>query len=322
MRLKDYFRPYSLITSIVQKEVEQQIDRLRYDIVRKINLDSYLRKKDYLTGLTLQEKSSGISTDNGNDKLVVSLTSYGHRISNVYLAIESIMQGSMKPNRIILWLDEKTNPDSLPITLKKQQERGLEILYCQDLLSYKKLIPTLCHCNDSCIITIDDDVIYEYDLVENLYNSYKKYPKAISGTRVRLISFDSKGKIDSYNKWDFQNMYNPSHLNFATGVGGILYPPNIFTPEVFNNEVFMGLCKYGDDIWFKAMELLANVPVVKAYTHSKYDCDFIDILEDSEEGLCVKNTSEFECRNDIQIQNVFKKYNLLDFLYEYSKQHK
>lgn len=37
--------------------------------------------------------------------IIVSLTTYGKRIWDVYLAIESIMQQTFKPNRIVLNLD-------------------------------------------------------------------------------------------------------------------------------------------------------------------------------------------------------------------------
>jgi predicted transcriptional regulator len=49
------------------------------------------------------------------------------------------MQGTIKPNRIILWLskDEFIN-QQIPITLQKQKKRGLEIEFCDELFSYKK----------------------------------------------------------------------------------------------------------------------------------------------------------------------------------------
>ncbi|MCU1526298.1 MAG: hypothetical protein JWP75_61, partial [Frondihabitans sp.] len=38
---------------------------------------------------------------------VVSLTSYSRRVLFVHLAIESIARGTMRPSRLILWLDEE-----------------------------------------------------------------------------------------------------------------------------------------------------------------------------------------------------------------------
>ena len=49
--------------------------------------------------LFLQSKEPGITEEKyGVNDLIVSLTSYGQRIHNVYLTIESIMQQTLKPN--------------------------------------------------------------------------------------------------------------------------------------------------------------------------------------------------------------------------------
>lgn len=52
-------------------------------------------------------KESGVTNERNADKeVVVSLTTYGKRLYSVSLTIESIMQGTMKPNRLILWLQD------------------------------------------------------------------------------------------------------------------------------------------------------------------------------------------------------------------------
>ena len=93
-----------------------------------------------------------------DEPLVVSLTTFGQRVFDVHLVVESIMQQTVLPNRIILWLDEtEFNESSLPLSLKKMQQRGLEIRYCPNLRSYKKIIPTLKLVPEATVITIDDD---------------------------------------------------------------------------------------------------------------------------------------------------------------------
>ena len=53
-----------------------------------------------------------------DEPLVVSLTTFGQRIFDVHLVVESIMQQTVLPNRIILWLDEtEFNESSLPLSL-------------------------------------------------------------------------------------------------------------------------------------------------------------------------------------------------------------
>lgn len=249
------------------------------------------------------------------NEVVVSLTTFGSRIYDVYLAIESIMQGSIKPNHIILWLDESFKQKKLPEILRCQERRGLEICYCKDLRSYKKLIPSLKKYPEACIITIDDDVIYNRDIVENLVNSYISNPKNIQANRIHKIVLNSQGKPISYMQWKW-NHFDEKHrnLNFFTGIGGVLYPPHCFNEEVFNENVFMNICKYADDIWFFAMALYNGVYISKSYTHSKCGQDYL-LNEDVQDiGLSIFNAGVNGCRNDEQIKAVFDRYNLYNKL--------
>lgn len=138
-----------------------------------LNRLNYTIKRDALITKTRCSTESGIEQTKFCDhEVVVSLTTYGKRLYEVASTIESIMQGTMKPNRIVLWLEEGLKDTPLPILLQRQQTRGLEIGYCEDLRSYKKLIPTLIKYPDAVIITIDDDAIYNCDVVEKLVNTY------------------------------------------------------------------------------------------------------------------------------------------------------
>ena len=38
-------------------------------------------------------------------QLIISLTSYGNKLQLLYLTIESLLHQTIKPNKIILWLD-------------------------------------------------------------------------------------------------------------------------------------------------------------------------------------------------------------------------
>src|ERR1700736_1159595 len=58
---------------------------------------------------------------------VVSVTTYGKRIESAYLALESIADGSVLPSRMILWLDESEKLKNLPHSLRRLEDRGLEI---------------------------------------------------------------------------------------------------------------------------------------------------------------------------------------------------
>ena len=53
------------------------------------------------------------------------------------------------------------------------------------------------------MITVDDDAIYEQDMVKSLYEDYLVNKGMIIGRRIRKIEFDKYGHALSYNQWKF-----------------------------------------------------------------------------------------------------------------------
>lgn len=251
-----------------------------------------------------------------NEEIIVSLTTFGKRIYDVYLAIESIMQGTVKPNRIILWLSEKEfKGQQLPQTLILQQQRGLEIAYCEDIRSYKKLIPTLKVYPEATVITIDDDAIYEFDLVERLLNTHTKHPYAICSCRTHRIRVDNNNLPLSYLQWEPCTEYDDdSPLNFPTTGGGTLFPPHSLHPEVLNQDLFSRICPTADDIWFHAMAVMNDTPILHVDT-PKPGGYYISIPSSNIGALCSSNTDPDNCMNDFQLKAVYDKYDLFSKLY-------
>lgn len=298
--------PFETITNIVRSQLVITNSSLRQNLFDK----NAMRLTEY----TLHSRDCGITSEKHcKEDIIVSLTSYGKRIYDVYLTIESIMQGSLKPNRILLWLSkEEFSEVTLPITLQKQMERGLEVRFCKDVRSFNKLIFSLKEFPNSCIITIDDDLIYNFDLVENLVNAHKNNPNCIWANRINEMTFTDKGTLKSYLQWkgsikeDSSNKKN----NFFTGVGGVLYPPNSLHDEVFNDDVFTNICPTADDVWFNAMARLKGTEIRKSYTHSSKGEDFLVNESLQSEGLCAINNNPNDCQNDKQIKAVFEKYSI------------
>ena len=260
---------------------------------------------------TMNNKESGITNELYNtESFTISLTTYDKRIFDVYLTIESIMQQTLKANRIVLWLaEEEFDPNNIPETLKFQQKRGLTIKFCKDIRSYKKLIPSLKEYPNDVIITIDDDVIYNIDLLEKMIRSYQNDPQYIYFNRGHLITFNKNGSIAPYKYWKWQtNETRPSHLYMPTGVGGVLYPPGSFNEEVFNEEIFMTLCRSGDDIWFKAMSYLNNKQAKRIKTKSNLGEDYIENVKMQDIALAQINNGKNQ--NDEQLKYVFAHYNI------------
>lgn len=272
------------------------------------------QRKYALEQKILYDSTLGISPERYCDHdIIVSLTTYSKRIYDVHLTIESIMEQTMKANRIILWLDYSFENKILPKALQLLQKKGLEIKFCKDIRSYKKLIPTLKLCPNDAIITIDDDLIYEFDVLEKLINAYIEDNSYIYCSRQHRMKLDKKGCLLPYSKWEW--LYSgkePNIMNFPTTGGGTLFPPNSLDDEVFNEDVFLDICKYADDVWFKAMAMKKGTLSKKVYTHNNGG-DYIENDSVQDIGLKKINT-QGEMLNDKQIQAVFTKYNLYSLL--------
>lgn len=278
--------------------------------------ESISRRIDWLKEKVMSCTELGVTDKKyGGEEVIVSLTSFGKRINEVYLAIESIMQGTLKPNRIVLWLAENEfGGRVLPQTLQRQQKRGLQIEFCDDIKSYKKIIPTIEKYPEACVVTIDDDVMYEFDLLENLIRAHQDNPNDICACRMHRITLDEQNRPQSYLKWDM--LVYPekrSNLHFLTSGGGTLFPPHCFIVEMTNRDAFMRLCPYADDIWINAMILLSGKQIAKVYTHSNTGCDYLEIRQNQDDALSKENMSPEECRNDIQFKEVCDRYDLYKF---------
>lgn len=239
--------------------------------------------------------------------IIVSLTSFPARIGTVHETIETLINQTYKPDKILLWLGEEQFPNrdkDLPEALLSLTNKGLEICYCKDIRSYKKLIPTLKKYPNDIIVTVDDDILYNSDWLEKLVSAYHKNPNYIHCHRAHLILFDYKRKILPYNKWKQTiSQVKQSYNNFLTGVGGVLYPPNSLHPDIFNEQKFKELAPFADDIWFWAMAVL-NGTKINVIKNNYKSLKYVDGTQEC--GLFHMNVEG--AKNDEQLANVLKEY--------------
>ncbi len=177
------------------------------------------------------------------------------------MTAQSLLSQNVKADKVVLYLADSQFPNkekNLPKELLALKEKGLTISWSHDIKSYKKLIPALKEYPNDVIITADDDIIYPQDWFEKLYRSYLKYPHQVHCHRARkIIVF--RGKLIKYVKWQKAFSGESSFWVFPIGVGGILYPPNVFHKEIINENCFMSIAPHGDDIWFWTMYVMNNV---------------------------------------------------------------
>lgn len=192
----------------------------------------------------------------GSGECVVSLTTYSTRTRYVFLTIESIARGTLKPGRVILWIDDRSILESLPSTLTRLQQRGLEIRQTQNYGPHKKYYPYVCSEDKFSVplVTADDDIIYPPFWLEGLLSSYRQYPDNVSCYRAHSISISAAG-IAPYRQWTPCSDTTPRYGNFSTGASGALYPPGMLRALKLQGTAFLESAPRADDVWLHASAL-------------------------------------------------------------------
>ena len=284
-----------------------------YKLLLRINCAIINRWYEYTYELRVNLKRvSGVTTKKRQQEVIVSLTTIPERIGKVHLCIESLLRQSVKPDRLILWLSESSEPgrpelgkNTLPSKLIRLQKRGLEIRWCEDIRSFRKIIPALRLFPQALIVTSDDDVFYPVDWLEHLYDAYCREPEFIHCHRAHLIKYTSTGAVLPYGQWNIcsPDIVGPSYELFPTGVGGVLYAPGHLHPQVLDQEIFLVLCPTADDVWLKTMSLLNNVKCKKV---APKVISYIEIRIPNNRVLSHHNVNSNG--NDVQISRVSKRY--------------
>jgi hypothetical protein len=237
-----------------------------YKYIEKSGI-SYINKRS-LTKEMKRFEGRGTADNPRKKKIIVSLTTFPERGGDVHYCLYSLLKQSLKPDLVILWLGNERYPNkekSVPKSTLEMEKHGLTIDWHPDIKAYTKLIPALTRYPNDIIVTADDDVYYPENWLEILYNSYIEHPEHIHCHRAHRITFKGSGETEKYDKWEKRVSDNtPSVLNFATGVGGVLFPPNVFYNEITNRDLFVKLCENGDDIWYWAMAALKGTRTMVA----------------------------------------------------------
>lgn len=201
-------------------------------------------------------------------QIIISMTSFPAAIACAEKAVCSLLEGSVLPDKIVLYLTSSQFegvdlPESLTALIK--ENNIFEIRYCDcDIRSYTKLIPALADFPESVIVTVDDDINYHRDMLRKLLSMHKRFPNAVIAHRAKRIKKDLP-----YKKWPKFHWYDfllkRIHAGYdilQTGVGGVLYPPHSLHPDMLNPDLFMNIAPTADDIWFWAATIRNGTPVV------------------------------------------------------------
>lgn len=247
--------------------------------------------------------------------IIVSLTSYGERVSSIVpYTILSLFKQTKLPERIIIWLDSANwNYDNLPSKLKDLEKLGLEIAFCKDIRSYTKLVPALNLYKGNIIVTVDDDLYYSSNFLDEIYTHHLNNLDKIITLNFCYPKFIGM-EIAPYREWDEFHLVNQNNnfspmLIFPQGFGGVLYPPDALHEDVTKEELFLKFAPYADDIWFYIMGILKGTK--KTYvTNSKTSYYFLDLFRQIKTRDRLHDLNVGESCNDKQLKSLLSHYNI------------
>jgi hypothetical protein len=229
--------------------------------------------RDRLTGLWRELRGAALNRLArtpvvGSDPMapVVCLTSHGRRLARVHLTMESIAAGHCRPSRLLLWLDAEHKGQPLPAALVRLQARGLEIGFVQPgerLGPHTKYYPYARSQSSHTrpLVTADDDILYPPDWLARLWQAHRERPDRIHCVRAWQLRLEQTGRIAPYARWPRCDHTQPSALNFATGVSGVIYPAMFLDHLRDAGTAFLDCCPRADDIWLHANALRAGLVV-------------------------------------------------------------
>lgn len=277
--------------------------RKLYIFTKTILLMSYYKNVHPTYGLN--------QTERREKKVIVSLTSFPERFSTLHICIKSLLRQSYKPDKIILYLGDDALNMQLSENVLDLVQFGLEIAHRPDNLKpHKKYFYAMQEYPNDVIITVDDDIIYERNMLSSLVSSYFSHPNAVSARRVHKMTKGADGIIEPYMQFNHEcrTEKDPSMSLVATGVAGILYPPSCLPCEAFNINSIKKLCLNADDIWLKFMQIKNNIPVVWVPS-GRLKSVLINIPQTQHVALAKTNTG-LNGENDLYISKLEKYFNI------------
>lgn len=203
----------------------------------------------------------------------VSLTSHGRRIATVHLTLESIAAGTLRPRRLVLWLDDLAAVSEPTPGLRRLIRRGVEVRASENFGPHTKYYPFVqsAPSHSTPLVTADDDLLYPSTWLEHLVRSH-----AVDGTtntthRSREVVFAGDA-LSPYATWPEVARGPSSPRNLATGTWGHLMVPRMLDALRERADDFRAAAPAADDLWLHriAVETGTAAKVTGAFRHAAF----------------------------------------------------
>jgi hypothetical protein len=237
--------------------------------------------------LRRRNRWSRVSVVDPSSPIDVVMTSYGARVESVFLALESIGRGSLRPRRLILYLDDVASMSDLPRTLRRLMGRGLEVAIVPHGLGvhtkYWYYVQREEHSVD--LVTSDDDILYPHDWLERIGRAAAVHPGQIVTPRAHRMTVGTDA-VGPYETWRPCDTTEPSFLHFATSVSGQLLPAAFLDEVAAAGTGFLQVSPSQDDVWLHHLAVGAGRRVAQVSDRPEH---YAFVPGTQSEGLWLEN---------------------------------
>tara|TARA_B110001452_G_C15241431_1_gene429872 strand:- start:9781 stop:10554 length:774 start_codon:yes stop_codon:yes gene_type:complete len=214
--------------------------------------------------------------------IYVSLTSIYQKQNLLLNTLVSIKNQILLPTKCYIYLS--TEPYLLDQGFKNKilnndlqefidKNDIFEVRWCENIGPYRKLLPLLKEkWNEDCLIlTMDDDIFYHSNLINQLVSDYNKYKCCIAyrghTPNLNNINFETL-KYEKGNSPILKHLYNFAN----SGVGTVNHPSFYHKTGdlIFNLEYIKNYCETSDDIWYYLCRIVNNIETVLNLKYNNY----------------------------------------------------
>ncbi len=196
--------------------------------------------------------------------IVVTLTTIPSRIRQIFPALNSLLDQTVLPDRILLALPERSVREQSRYTVPDELEEHPRITVLRsdrDWGPATKLIPALLACADApdtSLLAVDDDNVYPRTFVETFQRFAGELPDAaLSG---RGCGVPASLRWHKCREFLGTTVTTPKRTDIVEGCGGILVRPRFFDETLWDYDPAPARAFFVDDIWVSGHLARRKVP--------------------------------------------------------------
>jgi len=231
-----------------------------------------------LTEKYIKLKYNKTKDDLFKEEIIVNFTTWKKRHDFVPQMLETIKKQTLKPDKIVCWLSESEYEGVIPQVLIDCQTSGLinEINFVEG--------NTYCHKKWECMkkyhncynIMIDDDILYDEDFIEKLYNT------SLENQNCAVIWISGSDEYIKNKRIRYSSDLK-KNVKIHTFSGLSCYPPYVFPVESFKyKELRDKYCTRCDDSWIGAWLIKCDIEKVRVFDIVKNKERFWKCIDNSQ----------------------------------------